>query len=867
MSALTGAGNNFIPRGQPASTESAGLATSGADELTAGALGTDAGLDAAVTAAAAQAVIDAPAALQPTREIVEQLPPDETDSDGGSRRPWPLRIVLSPLLWLGLFIFLGHLLYALRYYDPNPVLLHSNLATVVRNLHVLPGTNTLDPNDGFTSQALAHRAMLDWVNGQVPWWNQFEGIGTALAGEMQSAAFFPVALFTLMPNGQVWMYLVLSLIAGYSTYFLVRRLGVSPWVAFAAGVCFGLNGTFAWFRFAPANPIAFLPLMLLGVELVRERVQQQRRSHWWIIAVGLSLSLVAGFPETAYLDGLLVLVWTLVRCIGLPRPDLKRYLKAAGAGALSGLLLAGPFLAGVIGFLPYASLGPNTRIGGHSTPLHDIVPQFFPYGYGSLWTHNTGRHGHVLSHMWGIAGGYTTVALVMLAVLGLLGPRLRSLRIALGVWCVALLAASYAAAPLKPLLHLVPGMSHVMVARYLNPSFAMALVVLAALALTDLMQAVLKRRVIVLAGLAVLAVAVWVAVTDYDLYRKVAHPGEGLELALGWGFLSILLILAAALLLRVRYVRVAAAVILILLLPVEAVGMFVIAELSAPKSGEIDKPLISYMQDHTGHYRFATLGPFLPDYGSYYGVASINANDLPLPARFQRLVKHQLDPNANPVTFTGTTERRANGPTPAEALRRYFHNYERLGVKYLLVSSQYRPHGPIPRPPSAKHWVEPVLAKTWQRKPPPPLRGLGLRRVYVDNLVTVYELPHARALFHANHHACTLRTTGWNQVSADCTRPAKLIHNELYMPGWSATVNGRPVDVNATKLSQQKIRLPAGKSTVKFSYAPKYAALGWLAAIIGTVACLFSMGLFSRRLAALRRWRRPADDHAAEAQT
>ena len=42
------------------------------------------------------------------------------------------------------------------------------------------------------------------------------------------------------------------------------------------------------------------------------------------MAVGLALSVYAGFPETAYIDGLLVLVWALARLVSLPGGDRKQ---------------------------------------------------------------------------------------------------------------------------------------------------------------------------------------------------------------------------------------------------------------------------------------------------------------------------------------------------------------------------------------------------------------------------------------------------------------------------------------------------------------------------------------------------------------
>ena len=47
----------------------------------------------------------------------------------------------------------------------------------------------------------------------------------------------------------------------------------------------------------------------------------------------LAASLYAGFPEVAYLNGLLIAAWTLVRTATLPRPGWWPFLLRVGIGA------------------------------------------------------------------------------------------------------------------------------------------------------------------------------------------------------------------------------------------------------------------------------------------------------------------------------------------------------------------------------------------------------------------------------------------------------------------------------------------------------------------------------------------------------
>jgi uncharacterized membrane protein YfhO len=58
----------------------------------------------------------------------------------------------------------------------------------------------------------------------------------------------------------------------------------------------------------------------------------------------------------------------------------------------------------------------------------------------------------------------------------------------------------------------------------------------------------------------------------------------------------------------------------------------------------------------------------------------------------------------------------------------------------------------------------------------------------------------------------------------------------LFSPGWIATVNGREALIAEHRDLFQSIELPAGKSDVRYRYAPPHVAWAWLAAFIGLLA-------------------------------
>ena len=222
-----------------------------------------------------------------------------------------------PLAIIGLAILAVNLPTLLDLVTRNPVQMFAYLQSGSGH-QILPGSSIIDPNAGYITMAMGHLAAMDWLHGHIPWWNPYEGLGAPLAGEMQAAAFFPLVLLLEGSLGFVVFHIVLELVAGYATYFLLRRLGLGRAASTAGGVAFGLCGTLAWFEHATANPVAFLPLALLGVERARAASVEMRANGWRLLAVALALSIVSGFPEVAYLDGLLVALWAAVRLFSLP---------------------------------------------------------------------------------------------------------------------------------------------------------------------------------------------------------------------------------------------------------------------------------------------------------------------------------------------------------------------------------------------------------------------------------------------------------------------------------------------------------------------------------------------------------------------
>jgi hypothetical protein len=85
----------------------------------------------------------------------------------------------------------------------NPIYAYPSMVEPAPH-RLLPGSCTIDGNDGTTLQALGGRAAEIWLSGHVPWWNSDEGLGLPLAAEAQPAAlFFPFVLLLHFYSGIV----------------------------------------------------------------------------------------------------------------------------------------------------------------------------------------------------------------------------------------------------------------------------------------------------------------------------------------------------------------------------------------------------------------------------------------------------------------------------------------------------------------------------------------------------------------------------------------------------------------------------------------------------------------------------------------
>ena len=93
------------------------------------------------------------------------------------------------------------------------------------------------------------------------------------------------------------------------------------------------------------------------------------------------------------------------------------------------------------------------------------------------------------------------------------------------------------------------------------------------------------------------------------------------------------------------------------------------------------------------------------------------------------------------------------------------------------------------------------------------------------------------------------------EVEADAERDGLLVLSDAWFPGWTATVDGRPAEVERVNYAFRGVRVGAGTHRVEFAYRPLSWRIGWivsLLALVGIVVALAPLPRRARRRAAAR---------------
>jgi hypothetical protein len=574
----------------------------------------------------------------------------------------------------------------------DPIYALSGLGHVSSTVSGIP---QLDPNVAFTTQSLGHLAARDWLHGRLPWWNPYGGIGLPLAAEGQNPALlFPFVLLLIFHNGPFLLKLALQEVAIVSTFLLLRQMCFARLAAAAGATTFALNGTFAWFSDAPIMPIAFMPLLLLGIENAWMSVQTASPSAGWrgwpLAAVAVTLSLLAGFPETAYLDSLLALAWSLVRLSECHRAAALRFLGSLMLAAVAGIMMAVPFIVPFVTLLSIGDAGMHSGNGIEhlATPTSALGLLVMPYLFGPLTAFGQGAPFDVLSGVWAFLGGYISLLVLFLAILALIGRWNHTYRMRwmLAIWCSAMIGTSFGLTGVTGLVYSLPLLSEAQIFRYSPPSWEFAFAVLAAFAIDDwcATREIARRKLgaAIAVALVTVTLSILLARRPVTYLASTTHGYERWFLFSSVGALCLLAVVGSILYTpqnrRSGFVMICA-------IAFNGIVLYSIPIMSGYTHTRLDVEGVSFLKTHLKLDRFYTLGPISPNYAAFFGIASVNSDYLPAPELWTNYVRDFLDGTSDPLTFTGQGQSPGQTiPDHAAQLRKNLTAFQNIGVRYLI---------------------------------------------------------------------------------------------------------------------------------------------------------------------------------------
>lgn len=698
--------------------------------------------------------------------------------------------------------------------NPDPLITRSGMAHYRKT--ILGEYNGIEVNDGAITQSLGVASANQLLKGQLPLWNHYEGVGAPLAGDMQPAALFvPFNLLLKLPNGYLIFRVVLETFAGIGMFLFLRRLKISQKFAVIGGVLFALNGCFAVLGSAVFAPIAFLPWLMLSIEMMFDSIKEKKR--WFngvaLFAVMLAYSIYAGFPETAYLNGLLVFAWAIFRLYkfkGQKDLMIKFSWRLILAGVL-GLMLSAPI---IYLFAQYLMNGAN--IGGHSGNFSSMgvvgesIPMFFfPFVYGLIF-----QNIEYTFKVWSGLGGFWAFSTLVLAMLGVLNKKLHK-SIKIFFWAVIIITflRTIGFPVVTHILDMLPLMKAAAVHRYIPPITIFALIVMAAAGAEFVIEQFKQgnardRRIIkiMMMGLVVIALTLLTVARMFIKKEFINTSGVNKYFIISC-IVAVIFIGLLILLIKSKKNSHYIAILIVILGLLEPIGLFLIPQLGAPirHKAVVDTGVVDFLRKNIDEHRFYYIGGnsgFKTNYGSYYGIAGINTENLPTPQLWEDFVAKNLDNNTSTISFGGGFRKDWAKNSVQQEFFRNLQNYKSIGVKYVVseIASQFA--------------VDPELAKKY-----------GLKKVYSNDKTNtvIYEMDGAKRYASAND--CNVQVISKNDIIADCVRDSVLIRRELFFDGWTAKNNDENIEISKVEDIFQGVMVNKGKNLIKFNFWPKYLSL------------------------------------------
>ena len=152
---------------------------------------------------------------------------------------------------------------------------------------------------------------------------------------------------------------------------------------------------------------------------------------------------------------------------------------------------------------------------------------------------------------------------------------------------------------------------------------------------------------------------------------------------------------------------------------------------------------------------------------------------------------------------------------------RVYENTLTLGRAYLVFSSQ--------RAASAQEALEKFSSKSFD----------GFSQVVLEGDAGGSQPPFASETVRGVSVPLKLDTPNRLEMDVDSPKDGYLVLTDTYFPGWTATVDGQPVEIRRANYLFRAIAIKAGRHRVVFSYQPLSLTVSLLMFLVGLSICVF----------------------------
>ncbi len=735
-----------------------------------------------------------------------------------------------------------------------------------------------------------------------PLWNPHVMGGRPFLANAQSAIFSPftVPVYLLPTWKALGVIAILKLlVAAFGTFLLGRALGMRFGGALLAGVVYAF-GTFfvAWLAWPLTNVFPLLPwLLLLSEQVVR------RPGPLPVAGLGalVALAFFGGHPETTFHTIVATVVFFAFRLLlawrqgGGPVTRLVRP-SAAFAGALAlGAALAALMLVPLLELFLHSA---DYARRADTAPGHASVRYLGAFFLPDYWGRPTQTPliADIVSNRGFYAGGLT----LMLASAALI-LRPSATRIAFAAFAAVTLAVVLGADPFFAAVTALPGFSTAHNGRMVF-LVLFCLAMLAGWGLDDITRRELPRPSRRLVAL-VAAGAIFCVPLVWMLAAGTLAPSKlGPALKVAWGFAdppaaprgevpdpdTVGIVRLSALL---QWLPLAGAALLVVALglgaggarlrraaPLGLVAILAVAVLSIDlfranmgfnpaipiEHAEQPEPTsLGYLRSRAPN-RFAVLSrpgidqPLQPDLAMRYGLYDARGYDYPVERRYDTLWRRNVTTTGDfiePTQRAGPTER-ALRSLSLLSVRDILHYPD--GEPLRLPGLRLAYDGPDARVYTNELALPRAFLVSRQRTVADDERALDAisapgfeprREVVTERRVP--GLPEAAGARAEDPGTARLLQYEDERVVVEATADVSsmLVLTDVHFPGWKATVDGRPVDIERVDYLLRGVPVGAGRHRVEFAYQPLSWRVGW---IVSLVALLVLAGL------AFVGWRRRA---------